>query len=774
MEQKKQSPVLRIIGAALLLVISILLLVAIVGEVDLLYHDYTTLSNANLTFKQIIRLDFPDVFNPIGPLGAFLGYWIIYIFGKLLGLSLVLSVGMLAFFTLFFRQERGFSLKVIFFIILAFFANMIMLFARQDALQQLSQRQQLSFAGVVPNAVYTFFVRIIGGGGILIISICFVLAAIVVIFEPHNVLAFLKFIGISMVSACTKLFRKKADSAQPEKIKVKPEKKKKAAKKKIEKSDDVTIDDDPIVPEDKKITPNIIDHAKVNRKQPVSKSAQTPELPASSTDETAELKEYAKPDIEEFLISVAQTKKNRTDLESLIKKTSGILESKLAEFGVEAEVINVNIGPIITQYEVRPAAGVKVSKFLSLADDLALAIKAKGIRVQAPIPGRGLVGIEVPNKDRDTIYLKDVMLSDEMRNCKGALPIALGKDISGRPVATDLASMPHLLIAGATGSGKSVCVNTIINAILLQASPDEVRLVLIDPKRIELSGYEGVPHLIQNVVTDNEYAYAALNWAVDEMESRYLLLQKYKVRNIAGYNAEIQKRKAKGEELEDGEIPYIVIVVDEFADLIMTVGKDIERPITRLAQMARAIGIHLILATQRPSSKVITGIIKANFPSRIAFQVSSKVDSRVIIDTNGAEKLLGRGDMLFLPPGKAVPERIHGAYISDSEITELVEYLKRQPKPQLEISMLHEEETMEAGAFEYDDELFPEAACAVVFAGTASVSMLQRHFRIGYARAGRLVDMLEQGGVVGPHVGSKSREVLMSEEDLRIYGYLKD
>lgn len=771
MEQKKQSPVLRIIGAALLLVISILLLVAIVGEVDLLYHDYTTLSNANLTFKQIIRLDFPDVFNPIGPLGAFLGYWIITIFGKLLGLSLVLAAGMLAFFSLFYRQEKGFSLKVIFFIVLAFFANMIMLFARQDALQQLSQRQQLSFAGVVPNAVYTFFARIIGGGGTLIISICFVLAAIVVIFEPKNIRAFLRLIGMAIVSLVTKIFSKQSDTGTPKVKTDKPVKKQKDKTRKLK----AVESDDPIVPEDKKITPNIIDHAKVNRKQTVIQQAETGEQHASRMgDETDEPKEYAKPDIEEFLISVAQTKKNRTDLESLIKKTSGILEGKLAEFGVEAEVINVNIGPIITQYEVRPAAGVKVSKFLSLADDLALAIKAKGIRVQAPIPGRGLVGIEVPNKDRDTIYLKDVMLSDEMRNCKGALPIALGKDISGRPVATDLASMPHLLIAGATGSGKSVCVNTIINAILLQTSPDEVRLVLIDPKRIELSGYEGVPHLIQNVVTDNEYAYAALNWAVDEMESRYHLLQKYKVRNIGGYNAEIQKRKAKGEELEDNEIPYIVIVVDEFADLIMTVGKDIERPITRLAQMARAIGIHLILATQRPSSKVITGIIKANFPSRIAFQVSSKVDSRVIIDTNGAEKLLGRGDMLFLPPGKAVPERIHGAYISDSEITELVEYLKRQPKPQLEISMLHEDEAVEAGAFEYDDELFPEAACAVVFAGSASVSMLQRHFRIGYARAGRLVDMLEQGGVVGPHVGSKSREVLMSEEDLRIYGYLKD
>jgi len=764
MEKTKPAAPWKIVGSALLFVVSLLLLVAIVRDVDLLYHDYVTLTNAHLSFKQIITLQFPDVFNPIGPLGAFLGYWIILIFGKLLGLSLTLATSLLAFFSLFFRHEERLTLRIVFFIILAFFANMIMLVIRQDALRDLTQREQMSFAGMVPYAVFTFISRIIGSGGVLILSICFVIAAIIVIFEPKNLLAGLIFLGRRFVG----LFKKKKVSIpkgrklkkqrSPHKVKILPE---------------MSIDEDtPIVPDNKKLTPNIVDHANAARQR--NKSQESVPTAPEEIGEIPFSPEYIKPDIDEFLINVAKTKKNRTNLESIIKKTSGILESKLAEFGVDAEVINVNIGPIITQYEVRPAAGVKVSKFLSLADDLALAIKAKGIRVQAPIPGRGLVGIEVPNIDRDVIYLKDIMLSEQMQSCKGALPIALGKDISGRPVVTDLSAMPHLLIAGATGSGKSVCVNTIINALLLLNRPDDVRLVLIDPKRIELSGYEGVPHLIQNVVTDNEYAYAALNWAVDEMEKRYLLLQKYHVRNITGYNREIQRRIDAGEELEDNAIPYIVIIVDEFADLIMTVGKEIERPITRLAQMARAIGIHLILATQRPSSKVITGIIKANFPARIAFQVSSKVDSRVIIDTNGAEKLLGRGDMLFLPPGKAIAQRIHGAFISDSEITNLVEYLKLQPKPKLEINMLHDEEEVEAGAFEYDDDLFPEAACAVVFAGSASVSMLQRHFRIGYARAGRLVDMLEQGGVVGPHVGSKSREVLMSEEDLRIYGYLKD
>jgi len=417
---------------------------------------------------------------------------------------------------------------------------------------------------------------------------------------------------------------------------------------------------------------------------------------------------------------------------------------------------------------------VKVSKFHSLVNDLALAIKAKSIRVQAPIPGRGLIGIEIPNIKRDTIFLKDIMLSEEMRSTDSVLAFALGKDISGNSVIADLAGMPHLLIAGATGSGKSVCVNTIINSLLFRATPEEVRLVLIDPKRIELSGYEGIPHLIQNVVTNNDNALAALNWGVVEMERRYELLQKYKVRNLAGYNREIKRLRTNGEEPEDSELPYIIIVVDEFADLMMTVGKDVERPITRLAQMARAIGVHLILATQRPSTKVITGIIKANFPSRIAFKVSTKIDSRVIIDANGAEKLLGKGDMLFLPPGKGTVERIHGAFISDTEIQNVVEYLRTQPKPEQDFKIISDDEETELENFEYDDELFPEAAVAVVTAGNASVSMLQRHFKIGYARAGRLIDMLEQAGIIGPHVGSKSREVLATEEDLKIYGYLKD
>jgi S-DNA-T family DNA segregation ATPase FtsK/SpoIIIE len=479
-------------------------------------------------------------------------------------------------------------------------------------------------------------------------------------------------------------------------------------------------------------------------------------------------REYIMPSISDFLESpVKLSDRDRKEIENQILGTSQILKNKLAEFGIEAEVRNVNIGPIITQYELEPAKGIKVSKFSSLADDLALAIKAKSIRVQAPIPGRGLIGIEIPNLARDMIYLRDLLLSEEMRAMHSKLAFGLGKDIAGKPLVADLSKMPHLLIAGATGSGKSVCINTIIMSLIMRSRPDELRLILIDPKRVELAGYNDLPHLIGQVVTDADTALETMYWAVKEMERRYELLQEAKVRDILGYN----EKSGEGEELE--KLPYIVIIVDEFADLIMTSGKDIELPITRLAQMARAVGIHLILATQRPSIKVITGIIKANFPARIAFQVSSRVDSRVILDMIGAERLLGNGDMLFLPPGKAVPERIHGAFVSDHEIARTCDFLAMQPKPKQDFNLKVESQS-DMGFFEYDDELFPEAAKVIVSSGTASVSMLQRHFKIGYARAGRLIDLLERARVIGPHLGSKSRDVTANREDLIRIGVIDE
>jgi S-DNA-T family DNA segregation ATPase FtsK/SpoIIIE len=501
-------------------------------------------------------------------------------------------------------------------------------------------------------------------------------------------------------------------------------------------------------------------------KQPIVLPRQKdhPVFPQPPAEDEEEDREYIMPSISDFLESpVKLSQRDRLEIENQIKATSKILMEKLAEFGIEAEVINVNIGPIITQYELRPAPGVKVSRFSSLADDLALAIKAKSIRVQAPIPGKGLIGIEIPNFTRDTIYLRDILLSDEMDATESKLVFGLGKEISGRPVITDLAKMPHLLIAGATGSGKSVCINTIIMSLILRTKPEELRMVLIDPKRVELAGYNDLPHLIGSVVTDSETALETMYWAVKEMERRYELLQEVKARDIISFNE-------KAEETEEfSKLPYIVIIIDEFADLIMTSGKDIELPITRLAQMSRAVGMHLILATQRPSIKVITGIIKANFPARIAFQVSSKVDSRVILDTIGAERLLGQGDMLFMPPGKAMSERIHGAFVSDHEIERVCAYLRLQPKPRDEITIVSPDRS-EMSFMDYDDELFPEAARMVVSANMASVSMLQRHFKIGYARAGRLIDMLEKAHIVGPHLGSKSRDVLATLNDLKMYG----
>ena len=767
--EERKATIWQMVVGVIILLVSILFLIAVMGDTTQLIFDYKILHETGLSFFRIIKLDFPPVSNPIGPFGVFFGYWLILIFGKFFSVSLLLGTAMLAFLSVFFRQEKHPFQKTILFLIFAFFLNLDLFVINPNS---------QNYAGIVPWMIFQFFQRIFHDVGTIIICSVVVVTCLLFIFEVQNVIKFFaalgkgilktiafiavrvfkifRFIGRSIV----KLFKKR----EPKEIKPKPSKPKKEKKKKQKKTKEGPFN------------PNIIDHAAHDENdQPLPKPPKIKRKLTQDKDQVPDepTREYEKPQIEDFLSSVQASKRDREEIEKNIKKVSRILMEKLAEFGVDAEVINVNIGPIITQYEIKPAPGVKVSKFHALADDLALAIKATSIRIQAPIPGRGLVGIEIPNVSRDTIYLKDILLSDEMKKMDGLLAIGLGKDISGKPVVADLAKMPHLLIAGATGSGKSVCVNSIICSLLFRTTPDEVRLVMIDPKRIELSGYQGIPHLIQEVVTDNEDALVALNWAVTEMDQRYELLQRYKVKDLKAYNVEVEKLRMQDDTIEDHKKPFIIIIVDELADLMMTVGRDIERPITRLAQMARAIGIHLILATQRPSIKVITGVIKANFPSRIAFQVSSKIDSRVIIDSNGAEKLLGMGDSLFLPPGTGETERIHGAFIVPNEIHNLIDYLKVQPKPEQEIKIIEDEETM-LGEFDYDDELFPEAAVCVVTAGQASVSMLQRHFKIGYARAGRLVDMLEQAGIIGPHVGSKSREVLASEEDMKIYGYLPD
>lgn len=724
----------RLIAGALTLLSLLVFLSLIYGKESIL-RDYQQLSYSGHMLSWFFQ-PYLQTANLIGVFGAVISYILLYLFGYWLSLlgSLLLMVVSLQYFLepeAHHGRQKSYLLLITAFLLQILFCN------------PLAEYQH----SVIPLFVRKVLYALFRGPGSSIILVGGIVLSLVLFFEFRRIKQWLAFLREDFAR------RREArqDSAQQPRPNINP--------------------DAPPAPQ-----PVIQNHSQPEEEPQSAPAPQkrepTPEAkPAprpQPVSEDGEEREYVMPSIEDFLESpVKLSERDRKEIESQILETSQILQSKLAEFGIEAEVRNVNIGPIITQYELEPAKGVKVSRFTSLADDLALAIKAKSIRVQAPIPGRGLIGIEIPNLTRDMIYLRDLLLCEEIRNSKNKLVFGLGKDIAGRPVVTDLAKMPHLLIAGATGSGKSVCINTIIMSLILRATPDDLRLILIDPKRVELAGYNDLPHLIGSVVTEPESALENMYWAVKEMERRYELLQEARVRDINGYN----ERAALDKDLE--KLPFIVIIVDEFADLIMTSGKDIELPITRLAQMARAVGIHIILATQRPSIKVITGIIKANFSARIAFQVSSRVDSRVILDTIGAERLLGSGDMLFMPPGKAIAERIHGAYVSDHEIARVCEFMSMQPKPRQEFNVTVEQEG-ELGVLDYDDELFPEAARVVVSANTASVSMLQRHFKIGYARAGRLIDLLERAHIIGPHLGSKSRDVLATRDELIRLGLIRE
>ncbi|RJP92546.1 MAG: DNA translocase FtsK [Desulfobacteraceae bacterium] len=449
---------------------------------------------------------------------------------------------------------------------------------------------------------------------------------------------------------------------------------------------------------------------------------------------------------------------------------SKLLVQKLEDFGVRGKVVTVLPGPVITRFEFEPAPGIKINKVVNLTDDLALALSAISIRIIAPIPGKGVIGIEVPNSVREIVVFKDIVASPVYEKSKSKLTLVLGKDIVGHPVVANLEDMPHLLIAGATGTGKSVALNTMICSLLYKSTPDDVKLIMIDPKRIELSVYDGIPNLISPVVTDMKKATNALFWAVREMERRYILLSQNRVRNIRQYNRKIEKENIDQPDDDDAppkeKLPYIVIIIDELADLMMVGSRDVEVGLTRLAQMARASGIHLILATQRPSVDVLTGVIKANFPTRLSFQVSSKTDSRTIIDSNGAETLLGNGDMLFLPPGTAKLQRIHGAYISEEELAKIIEFLKEQKAPEYVSDILEAPEKDAGNGEEKDyDERYDEAVALVSKTGQASISMIQRHLRIGYNRAARIIEIMETEGVVGPSDGVKAREVLVKNYD---------
>ncbi len=470
---------------------------------------------------------------------------------------------------------------------------------------------------------------------------------------------------------------------------------------------------------------------------------------------------------------------NHKNRRQMLEEMSELLESTLATFGVEAQVVEISQGPAVTRFELKLAPGIKVNKVLALSDDLALALEAYRVRIEAPIPGKAAVGIEIPNKDRENVCLREVVDSEQFHNSRSKLTIALGKTITGDPLVADLAGMPHLLIAGATGSGKTVCVNALIASILYNCSPEEVRFMMIDPKVVELSQYNGIPHLLWPVITDAKEAGKYLHWLVNEMEERYKILAKAGARNIDSYNQKVSEgvtpRPVAGGTVDEEplkSLPYIVTIIDELADLMMVASIEVEDAIMRLAQLARAVGIHLVLATQRPSVDVITGVIKANFPARLSFQVSSRVDSRTVLDMNGAEKLIGQGDLLYLPAGLSKPIRAQGVYINDNEINRIVEFLTAQREVEYldpEEEALDEAIARTKSTDDHDDPLYEKAVRLILNTEQASISMIQRRLRVGYARAARLIDMMELDGVVGPSQGSQAREILVGQDYLHSF-----
>lgn len=485
--------------------------------------------------------------------------------------------------------------------------------------------------------------------------------------------------------------------------------------------------------------------------------SQTKKINSIKDNEIDLYKDYKFPSID--ILNKKERKVNEKEEKKEVKKNADKLIEILNDFGIEAKVSQVSIGPSITQYELQPAPGVKVSRIISLSNDIALGLASSDLRMEAPIPGKSAIGIEIPNKDKTGVALREIIESEEFEKIDTKVPMALGKDISGKPIIADIEKMPHLLIAGATGSGKSVCINTLIASIIYKAKPNEVKLLMIDPKMVELSIYNGIPHLLIPVVTEPKKAAKALNWAVVEMNKRYKKFSDAGVRDMKGFNKKVEDLSEK--------MPQIVIIIDELADLMMVSASEVEDYICRLAQMARAAGIHLIVATQRPSVDIITGTIKANIPSRISFSVSSQVDSRTILDTGGAEKLLGRGDMLFHPVGESKPIRLQGAFIDEVEVEQIVSFLKEDNKAEYKEEVIEEIEKQINVSEEKDvDELYSQAVELILDEDQASISLLQRKLKIGYARAARIVDEMEERGIVGGHEGSKPRKILVSKDEL--------
>jgi S-DNA-T family DNA segregation ATPase FtsK/SpoIIIE len=587
----------------------------------------------------------------------------------------------------------------------------------------------------------------------------------------YPIYSFLKQQFVAFISDVRSSFQKFGQGSKQ----AKPRKRKESKKTTVPTDSDLTLAEETIYPENDLIIQPIIsnfqDQTKNGRQQaevePTTPTKQQTKIQEDDVEvEPPKLTflEEENPDYElpPFDILALPNNQSTGHDNELIRGNIRKLERTFESFGVKARVKKVHLGPAVTKYEVYPDVGVKVSKIVNLSDDLALALAAKDIRIEAPIPGKSAIGIEVPNEEVSMVTLREVLDSPHNGNKDAKLLIGLGRDISGDAVVSELNKMPHLLVAGATGSGKSVCINGIITSILMRTKPHEVKMMMIDPKMVELNMYNGIPHLLAPVVTDAKKASQALKKVVSEMERRYELFSHTGTRNIEGYNDYI-KRQNQEEDVKQPLLPFIVVIVDELADLMMVASSDVEDAITRLAQMARAAGIHLIIATQRPSVDVITGVIKANIPSRIAFSVSSQTDSRTILDMGGAEKLLGKGDMLFLPAGMSKPVRVQGAFLSDQEVEDVVDFVIAQQKAQYQENMIPTEST--SVVKEVEDDLFDDAVQLVIEMQTASVSMLQRRFRVGYTRAARLIDAMEDRGIVGPYEGSKPREVLVTRNN---------
>lgn len=693
------------------------------------------------------------IHNFIGRTGAYLGFSFFFLFGYAAYLFplffITFSFNNFSFLKISPLTQKRTVITLSFLLLLVFLSSLFGIFFSQD-------EEIFSSAGLIGYFISPLLKNYLGFYGSFIALVFLIIATSTIIFGVYllgifyylkkiviNLADYFKLIGKSLWQYRKTLFLKKNKRIFPQKV-IKPSP---TFKPQIKIYEPTSLQKSASPPKSKETVPlNKSFTVETKKPAPVNREA----FPSPGINKLSDFSDYRlpSPSLLKFNLS-GDYQKGESDIHSSIKN----LENTFYDFGIEVKVVSVQKGPAVTQYEILPQAGVKLQKISSLADDIALSMKSAGVRIVAPLPGRGTVGIEVPNTKKHIVYLREVLEDSKFLHSPSLLTLAIGKDVSGEPVVADLKEMPHLLIAGSTGAGKTVCVNSLISSVLFKARPDEVKFVLIDPKMVELAPFSGIAHLLFPIISEPKKAFLALAWCVEEMEKRYRILAREGVRNINLYN----KEKSREEKL-----PFIVVVVDELADLMAIARESIETSIQRLAQLSRAVGIHLILATQRPSVDVITGVIKANFPARISFKVSSRVDSRTVLDIIGAEKLLGKGDLLFLKPGQLKPIRAQGCFLEDEDIVKLTDFIRAQSAPQYKEELLKEQKTWKVSQ---EDELFEEAVRIVLEAHQASASILQRRLRVGYTRAARLLDLMEEKGIVGPFCGSKARDILVEPEE---------